>query len=118
MFILKTGAHAQAPSVSIRKLAGIEVAGVLGQKYQIQTRGDFSPLDQWSTLTELRLESPSYLYVDLDSSSLSARLYRAVVVTPGVNIEPVNPRPRYLVWIPDGTFLMGSPNNDLAVRLG
>ena len=99
-------ACAQTPtSLKIQINAGhaqLTVTGAVGTVCQIQWTDNLSSTSRWFHLSHCVFSnSPSFL-TDSNIASATARYYRAVW-TPSTN----------LVWIPAGTFTMGSPPDEV-----
>src|SRR5882762_944256 len=97
-------AAAQTPlGLSIRmnsERAQITVTGAVSTTCQIQWTDSLTGTSRWFHLSHYVLTSSSRPLKD--ATSASSRFYRAVW-TPNTN----------LVWIPPGTFTMGSPTNEV-----
>lgn len=97
---------AQTPlSLSLRLNAGqaqLSVSGAVDSVCQIQWTENLSNTSRWLHLDHVVLSSSPSLLTDATSPSAFTRYYRAVW-TPNTN----------LVWIPPGTFAMGSPSNEV-----
>jgi formylglycine-generating enzyme required for sulfatase activity len=102
----KPQATAQTPlGLSIQMNAGeaqLIVTGAVKSACQIQWTDNLSITSRWLHLDHYVLTAPPALLTDSTSSSANNRYYRAVW-TPNTN----------LVWIPPGTFTMGSPANEV-----
>jgi formylglycine-generating enzyme required for sulfatase activity len=83
--------------------AGITVTGTVGYVYAIQTTTDLSNPDSWVNLLITNLPSSPYLYFDTQNPVSVSRFYRAVRQSVTTN----------MVYIPPGTFTMGSPTNEV-----
>jgi len=97
---------AQTPlGLSIQINAGqaqLTVTGAVGTTCQIQWTDNLSNTSRWFHLDYSVLASPPSPLTDSTSDAATRRYYRAVW-TPNTN----------LVWIPPGTFTMGSPTNEV-----
>jgi len=93
--------------VSVQVYAGLTITGVVGSNYVVQYVTDLSQTNNWQLLTNLILPSNPYLWFDASCPATSRRLYR--VLAPA----STNPNPVELVWIPPGTFVMGSPTSEV-----
>ena len=82
--------------------AQLTVTGALGTVCQIQWADNLSSTDRWFHLNHCVLSNSPTFLTDSNVASAAARYYRAVW-TPSTN----------LVWIPPGTFTMGSPANEV-----
>jgi len=88
-----------------RTAAGLQltVRGEFGGQYRIEESAD---LVMWQTAATLAAPYGLVQYRTPLPPSEEVKAYRAVVVPSG---PPLNPDPAELVWVPPGTFLMGSP---------
>jgi formylglycine-generating enzyme required for sulfatase activity len=100
-----TALHGQTtPSVGMSLFAGVTVSGEVGEIYVVQSTSDLSQNDPWRSLAFLQLPTTNYLFVDTSRPVQGHRLYRALRQTPPTN----------MVYLPAGTFTMGSSTNDLS----
>jgi len=95
---------AQTPPVlNVQLYAGLSITGTVGRVHLIQY---VSALDQtndasaWRCLEFLQLPASPYLWTDKSGPATGQRFYRAVVRSSA---------PTNMVFIPPGTFRMGSP---------
>ncbi len=97
---------AQTPlGLSLRMSAGqaqLSITGAVDSVCQIQWTDNLSNTSRWLHLNHCVLSNSPSLLTDVTSSSATTRYYRAVW-TPNTN----------LVWIPPGTFTMGSSTNEV-----
>ncbi len=99
-------APAQTPPVlDMHLYAGMTITGVVGTVYSIEYVTDLAQTNAWAPLTNLVLPTSPYLWLDAGCPATGQRYYRAVAVG-----EPPVP---IMVEIPAGTFLMGSPSNEV-----
>jgi hypothetical protein len=63
---------------SINLYAGVQVQGVVGSTYGIQSTVDISQAQSWIGLTNLTLTQPSQLWLDLQPANQPKRFYRVV----------------------------------------
>jgi formylglycine-generating enzyme required for sulfatase activity len=100
-------ASAQTPPVlGLQLYAGLSITGVVGTVYQIQYVTDLAQTNNasaWRCLEFLQLPASPYLWADKSAPATARRFYRAVQTG-----APTN-----LVFIPPGTFRMGSPTNEV-----
>jgi formylglycine-generating enzyme required for sulfatase activity len=100
-------ACAQAPPVlDIHLYAGLTVTGAVGTVYQVQYVTDLAQTNTpsaWRCLEYLQLPASPYLWADKSAAATGRRFYRALVF----------PTPTNMVFIPPGTFRMGSPTNEV-----
>jgi formylglycine-generating enzyme required for sulfatase activity len=98
---------AQTPPVlDIHLYAGLTVTGAVGTVYQIQYVTDLAQTNTpsvWRCLEYLQLPASPYLWADRSAPATGKRFYRAVAMG-----APTN-----MVFIPPGTFRMGSPTNEV-----
>ena len=95
--------RAQAPAeLGIQTYAGLTITGTVGTVYAIQATADLAQNSKWGCLEFLRLPATTHLWVDSTTAATGRRLYRAVVLVP-----------TNFVFIPPGTFRMGSPTNEV-----
>jgi formylglycine-generating enzyme required for sulfatase activity len=100
-------ASAQTPAgLAIQTYAGLSITGEVGTVYSIQYVTDLAQTNTpsaWRCLEFLQLPASPYLWADKSAPATGRRFYRAVVF----------PAPTNLVFIPPGTFRMGSPTNEV-----
>src|SRR5271165_1093061 len=97
-------ARAQTPpGLNLQLYSGLSITGAVGTVYSIEYVTDLAQTNSWRCLEYLRLLASPYLWVDKSASATGQRFYRA-----GVFAAPTN-----LVFIPPGTFMMGSPSNEV-----
>jgi formylglycine-generating enzyme required for sulfatase activity len=89
------------PTLEIRTHAGLVITGEVGTVYAIQSTADLAQAKDWTSLEFLRLPTSDHLWVDPSPAESGRRYYRAVA------LAPTN-----LVYIPPGTFRMGSPEDE------
>jgi formylglycine-generating enzyme required for sulfatase activity len=95
--------RAQAPpELGIQLHAGLTVTGAVGTVYAIQATADLAQINAWTCLEFLRLPSTTHLWLDPTAPATGRRYYRALA------LAPTN-----FVFIPPGTFRMGSPTNEV-----
>ena len=95
--------HAQS-TLGIRLTPTVTVSGAVGSWQQIQFSDDVSNPTNWTPLTNLLLTQSPITFTDT-SSGAPRRFYRSVTMALVANTN--------MVWIPAGTFLMGSPSNEV-----
>lgn len=91
--------------LDIQLYAGLTITGAVGTVYQIQYVTDLAQTNNasaWSCLEFLQLPASPYLWADKSAPPTGQRFYRAAVF----------PAPTNMVFIPPGTFRMGSPTNE------
>jgi hypothetical protein len=100
-------AYAQTPpGLDIQLYAGLSITGAVGTVYSIEYVTDLAQTNNvsaWRCLEFLHLPASPYLWADKSAPATGKRFYRAVVFA----------APSNLVFIPPGTFRMGSPTNEV-----
>ncbi|MHB8520380.1 MAG: formylglycine-generating enzyme family protein [Limisphaerales bacterium] len=100
-------ASAQTPSVlGLQLYAGLSITGAVGTVYSVQYVTDLAQTNNasaWRDLEFLQLPASPYLWADKSAPATGRRFYRAVQTE-----APTN-----MVFIPPGTFRMGSPTNEV-----
>jgi formylglycine-generating enzyme required for sulfatase activity len=94
-----------AQTLGIQVYPGLTITGVVSSVYSIEYATDLQTND-WHSLEFLELPASPYLWIDKSTPGIAHRFYRAAL------FAPTN-----LVFIPPGTFRMGSPENE-AERYG
>jgi formylglycine-generating enzyme required for sulfatase activity len=92
--------------LGLQLYAGLSITGVVGTVYQIQYVTDLAQTNNasaWRCLEFLQLPASPYLWADKSAPATGQRFYRAVAFA-----SPTN-----MVFIPPGTFRMGSPTNEV-----
>jgi formylglycine-generating enzyme required for sulfatase activity len=92
--------------LSIGTYAGLSVTGAVGTVYSIEYVTDLTQTNNpsaWRTLEYLQLPASPYLWADKSAPATGQRFYRAAAME-----APTN-----MVFIPPGTFRMGSPTNEV-----
>jgi formylglycine-generating enzyme required for sulfatase activity len=103
IFLLAEAALAQlSAQLVIQTYAGLTITGVVGTVYSLEYVADLSQTNSWRCLEFLQLAASPYLWVDKSAPVNEQRFYRAVA----------SPDPTNMVFIPPGTFRMGSPTNE------
>jgi len=100
-------AVAQRPAeLDLHLYAGLSITGGVGTVYSIEYVTDLAQTNNpsaWRCLEFLQLPASPYLWADKSTPATGRRFYRAVEFA-----APTN-----LVFIPPGTFRMGSPTNEV-----
>jgi formylglycine-generating enzyme required for sulfatase activity len=98
---------AQTPPVlALQLYAGLSITGAVGAVYSVEYVTDLAQTNNpsaWRCLEYLQLPASPYLWPDKSRPATGQRFYRA-----GVFTAPTN-----MVFIPPGTFRMGSPTNEV-----
>jgi formylglycine-generating enzyme required for sulfatase activity len=95
-----------APVLDLRLYAGLSITGAVGTVYSVEYVPDLAQTDDpsaWRCLEYLQLPASPYLWADKSAPATGRRFYRAREFSPSTN----------LVFIPPGTFRMGSPTNEV-----
>ena len=96
-------ARAQAPAqLEIQVYAGLSITGAVGTVYSVEYVTDLTETNAWRCLEFLQLARQPLSLGRQVRSGDGQRFYRAVEFA-----APTN-----LVFIPPGTFRMGSPTNE------
>jgi len=100
-------AAAQTPAeIGIQTYAGLTLTGAVGTVYSIDCVTDLTQTNDpsaWCCLEYLQLPASPYLWVDKSAPATGKRFYRATAMQ----------APSNMVFIPPGTFRMGSPTNEV-----
>jgi len=91
-----------SPVLRLQLYAGVTITGAVGTVYAIQSKTNMANTNGWSCVAFVKLTTTNYLWTDNSAPALGERYYRSVAITP-----------TNLVFIPPGTFLMGSPTNEV-----
>ncbi len=98
---------AQTPAeLGIQTYAGLTITGTAGTVYSIEYVTDLAQTNTasaWRSLEYLQLPASSYLQADKSAPATGKQFYRAVAMEP----------PASMVFIPPGTFRMGSTTNEV-----
>lgn len=100
--LIQTNSHSQS-NLAIRLTPTLSVTGAIGSWQQVQYSDDVSDPTNWTPLTNLLLTQSPVIFTDTTSGA-PRRFYRSVTMAIAADTN--------LVWIPPGTFLMGSPSNE------
>jgi len=107
MWALESQASAQtAAGLSIDTYAGLSITGAVGSVYSMEYATDLAQTNSpgaWRCLEFLQLPASPYLWADKSAPATGKRFYRAVAME-----APTN-----MMFIPPGTFMMGSPTNEV-----
>jgi formylglycine-generating enzyme required for sulfatase activity len=95
---------AQTPArLDVQLYAGLSITGAVGTVYSIEYVTDITQTNDWRSLEFLQLPASPYLWADKSAPAIGKRFYRAVQ----------SEGPTNMVFIPPGTFRMGSPTNEV-----
>jgi len=96
----------EAPVLEIALYPGIRVTGEVGSTYVIESKAEVDG-DFWLTRGWIELTTPTAIWMDPVPTDSPRKVYQAVKVT-----KPVVQTVANMVWIPPGTFVMGSPESE------
>jgi formylglycine-generating enzyme required for sulfatase activity len=91
------------PGLNLQLYAGLSITGAVGTVYSVEYVTDLAQTNAWHCLEYLQPPASPYLWTDKSDPATGERFYRAAVFA-----APTN-----MVFIPPGTFRMGSPSNEL-----
>lgn len=91
-----------APALGLQMYPGLTVTGEVGSVYSIEYVTDLAQANGWQCLDFIRLPSTNHLWIDQTAPPGTRRFYRAVL---DVRTN--------MVYIPPGTFMLGSPTNEV-----
>jgi hypothetical protein len=91
------------PGLNLQLYAGLSITGAVGTVYSVEYVADLAQTNSWRCLEFLQAPASPYLWADKSALATGRRFYRAAVFA-----APTN-----LVFIPPGTFRMGSPTNEV-----
>ena len=103
---LAVGPRASAqtpPGLDLQLYAGLNITGAVGAVYSVEYVKDLAQTNAWRCLTFLQLPATNYLWLDPTAPATGQRFYRATQFD-----APTN-----MVFIPPGTFRMGSATNEV-----
>lgn len=106
LFTVEQAVAQTGAALDIHLYAGLTIAGKVGKVYSIEYVTDLAQTNTssaWRCLEFLQLPTTPYLWTDKSTSVTGTRFYRAVEFS-----APTN-----MVFIPPGTFTMGSPTTEL-----
>ena len=92
--------------------SSLSVTGLVGTAGAIQYTTNLSQTNSWLTLTNFTLQASPFEVADTSVSVTGNRFYR-LLQTAFASSTPTNPSPATLVWIAPGSFVMGSPANEV-----
>jgi len=99
------GAAQPQADLDVQLHAGLTITGSSGTIYSVEYVADLSEPQEgdWQCLEFLQLPASPFLWTDKSAPATGTRFYRAVEMEPPAN----------MVFIPPGTFRMGSPPAEL-----
>jgi formylglycine-generating enzyme required for sulfatase activity len=103
---LKASIGLRRASLDIQTYAGLTITGAVGTVYSVEYVTDLAQTNNpsaWRCLEFLQLPASPYLWADKSAPATGKRFYRAVATE-----APTN-----MMFIPPGTFRMGSPTNEV-----
>jgi formylglycine-generating enzyme required for sulfatase activity len=103
---LVSGVFAES-ELSLQMTPKLTLTGPSGS-YQIQRAQVLGTTTNWTVVTNVYLSGRPYVFYDDTAIGTGQQFYRAVAQSP----DEINPYPQRLVWIPPGTFTMGSPTTE------
>ncbi len=107
IWLVEPRAAAQsAAELSVQTYAGLTITGTTGAVYSVEyviDLGQTNDSSAWRCLEYLQLPASPYLWADKSAPAMGKRFYRAVAMEAAQN----------MVFIPPGTFRMGSPTNEV-----
>ena len=86
------------PGLNLKLYAGLSITGTVGTVYSVECVTDLAHTNDWRCLTYLQLPATNYLWFDPTAPATGRRSYRATQLS----------APGNLVFIPPGTFRMGT----------
>ena len=108
-----TGTHAQSsPRVGLQLSGGsarVSLTGSSGTSWTLQYQTGLGSTNVWLPLANVLLTNPTITVPDITGPVSGQHFYRAATPPP----IPTNVINANLVWVPGGTFLMGSPTNEV-----
>jgi formylglycine-generating enzyme required for sulfatase activity len=90
------------PTLGLQLYAGVSITGTVGTVYAIQASTNVADTNSWTTVSFVQFSTGDYLWTDTSTPATGRRFYRALATAP-----------TSLVFIPPGTFRMGSPTNEV-----
>lgn len=90
--------------------AGVRIDGTIGRTYALYFTPYLTSTILWQKLTAIVLTNASQIWIDFDAPLARQRFYRTIEMNS--SMEPPNPDPSRLVWVPPGGFVMGSSGKE------
>src|SRR4029434_1920955 len=91
------------PSLDVQLYAGLSITGAVGTVYSLEYVTDMAQTNSWRCLEFLQTPASPYLWADKSAPATGKRFYRALVFAARAS----------LVFIPPGTYRMGSSTNEV-----
>ena len=104
--LLPSGELRGQPTLAIALVPKVSINAQPGTVSAIQYSITPADSNSWVTLTTLTVTKSPLDYIDPTTATLPQRYYRAVTIS--TNAAQID-----MVWIPAGTFTMGSPSNEV-----
>jgi formylglycine-generating enzyme required for sulfatase activity len=95
-------------TLDVRLIPQITLYAEMGSTQEVQMADTLQGNPAWLSLGPVVVANSSWFFYDTNASSSSQRYYRAVA-----RGHERPPTPAGMVWLPPGTFVMGSPLSDL-----
>jgi formylglycine-generating enzyme required for sulfatase activity len=108
--LIQTMPAQTGPVLEAQMYAGIRVTGTVSATYTIEATTNLALTNGWVALTNVVLPASPWVYIDYASPEMARRFYRARGVN--TNSLPDTNAPAGMVFIPAGTFTMGSPTSE------
>ena len=108
LFFATQSAQSAQTALGIDLAPVLTLTGPIGSTNQIQYTTDLGQANGWTNLTNIVLSQSTYIFADISAIGQPRRFYRINGLS-----QPGNPDSQNLVWIPAGTFIMGSPTNEV-----
>ena len=97
------GTSLAANRLEIQMVPMLKLTGEVGETNQIQYTTDLGQSSGWKVLTNIVMTQSPEFFVDTNAAGAVKRYYQSVTIK----------SPPGMVYIPAGTFTMGSPTNDV-----
>lgn len=103
VFAVRPALAQTSPVLGIQLYPGVTITGAVGAVYSIQATTNISQTGGWNTAAVVQLPNTNFVWFDASTSATPQKFYRTVAFT---NLLT------NMVFIPAGTFTMGSPTNE------